>query len=78
MMSKIIQFTFFWFFFWGLVQAQASSSTPNILFIAVDDLKPTIGTFGDDLAHTPNINLLAQNATVFLNNLTQQAVCDPT
>lgn len=77
MMSKTIQFTFFWFFFWGIVQAQVSNSTPNILFIAVDDLKPTIGVFGDDLAHTPNINLLAQNATVFLNNHTQQAVCGP-
>ena len=61
-MSKTIQYTFFWFFFWGIVQAQVSNSTPNILFIAVDDLKPTIGVFGDELAHTPNINLLAQNA----------------
>ena len=24
----------------------------------MDDLKPTIGAFGDDLAHTPNIDVL--------------------
>ena len=58
-------------------QAQVSNSSPNILFIAVDDLKPTIGAFGDNLAHTPNIDSLSENATVFLNNHTQQAVCGP-
>ena len=58
-MTKTIQFTFLFFFFCGLIQAQVSNSSPNIIFIAVDDLKPTIGAFGDDLAHTPNIDLLA-------------------
>ena len=28
----------------------------NILFIAVDDLKPSIGSFGDEFAVTPNID----------------------
>ena len=76
-MTKTIQFTFLFFFFCGLIQAQVSNSSPNIIFIAVDDLKPTIGAFGDDLARTPNIDLLAENGTVFLNNHTQQAVCGP-
>ena len=62
---------------YSTIQAQISNTPPNILFIAVDDLKPTIGAFGDDIAHTPNIDLLAENATVFLNNHTQQAVCGP-
>ena len=58
------------------VQAQ-NSSQPNILFIAIDDLKPTIGSYGDKLAITPNIDAIAKNGTTFLNNHTQQAVCGP-
>ena len=49
----------------------------NVLFIAVDDLKPSIGSFGDDFAVTPNIDELSKSSTVFLNNHTQQAICGP-
>ena len=28
----------------------------NVLFIDVDDLKPSIGSFGDEFAVTPNID----------------------
>jgi hypothetical protein len=38
---------------------------PNILFIAVDDLKPLLGSYGDTLAITPNIDALA--STTFSN-----------
>jgi iduronate 2-sulfatase len=76
-MIKIINFILVHFLFSSIVLAQVSNTSPNILFIAVDDLKPTIGAFGDDLAHTPNIDLLSENAAVFLNNHTQQAVCGP-
>ena len=51
---------------------------PNVLFIAIDDLKPTIGVYGDKTILTPNIDRLAARGTVFLNNHCQQAVCGPT
>jgi len=54
------------------------NSEPNILFIAIDDLKPTLGSYGDHIAITPNLDNIAKNGTVFLNNHTQQAVCGPT
>ena len=50
---------------------------PNIIFIAIDDLKPTIGVFGDEFAETPILDKLAKNGTIFTNNHTQQAVCGP-
>jgi len=50
----------------------------NVLFIAVDDLKPVLGCYGDKLIKTPNIDRLAQNATVFLSNYCQQAISGPT
>ncbi len=50
----------------------------NILFIAIDDLKPILGCYGNMQIKTPNIDRLAQMGTVFLNNYVQQAVCGPT
>ena len=61
----------------NLSVSQSDSQKPNILFIAIDDLKPTIGSFGDTFAKTPVIDRLSEEATIFLNNHTQQAVCGP-
>ncbi|ANW97146.1 hypothetical protein AXE80_12995 [Wenyingzhuangia fucanilytica] len=57
--------------------AQGSAAQPNILFIAIDDLKPTLGCYGDTYAQTPEIDAIAANGTVFLNNQTQWSVCGP-
>ena len=54
------------------------SKKPNILFIAIDDLKPILGCYGDKLIKTPNIDRLAKMGTVFQSNYCQQAVCGPT
>jgi hypothetical protein len=51
---------------------------PNILFIAIDDLKPVLGCYGNKQIKTPNIDRLAKMGTVFLSNYVQQAVCGPT
>ncbi len=52
-------------------------SHPNILFIAVDDLKPTIGSYGDSTAITPHMDKLASEGITFMKNYCQQAVCAP-
>ena len=49
----------------------------NVLFIAVDDLKPILGCYGDEKVQSPNIDRLANNGTVFFNTHCQQAVCAP-
>ena len=51
---------------------------PNILFIAIDDLKPILGCYGNKMIKTPNIDRLAKMGTVFMSNYCQQAVCGPT
>ena len=53
-------------------------SRPNVLFIAIDDLKPILGCYGNKMIKTPNIDRIAKNGTVFLSNYCQQAVCGPT
>lgn len=49
----------------------------NILFIAVDDLRPQLGCYGDAIAVTPNIDKLAKRGIIFNNAYCQQAVCAP-
>jgi len=58
--------------------AKSKNIKPNILFIAVDDLKPLLSCYGDKFAKTPNIDRLANQGTVFMNNYCQQAVSGPT
>ncbi len=55
-----------------------TNEKPNVLFIAIDDLKTILGCYGDSMVKTPNIDRLAKMGTVFLNNYCQQAVCGPT
>ena len=47
---------------------------PNILFIAVDDLRPELGVYGAR-AITPNIDKLAAKSLVFNRAYCNQAVC---
>ncbi|MBI9072975.1 MAG: sulfatase [Melioribacteraceae bacterium] len=59
------------------VFASENNDKKNILFIAVDDLKPVLGCYGDTKVITPNIDKLAAMGTVFENAHCQQAVCAP-
>lgn len=49
----------------------------NVLFIAIDDLRPALGCYGDETAVTPHIDRLAKRGTVFNRAYCQQAVCGP-
>ncbi len=49
----------------------------NVLFIAVDDLRPELGCYGMPYMVTPHIDALAEQGTVFLRAYCQQAVCNP-
>ena len=71
---------------WSLLVNAASAPTAiaeqpddryNVLFIAVDDLRPTLGCYGDNVARTPNIDGLASRGLVFQRAYCQQAVCSP-
>ncbi|XP_043514944.1 iduronate 2-sulfatase isoform X2 [Frieseomelitta varia] len=49
----------------------------NFLLIIVDDLRTTLGCYGDIKAYTPNIDRLATEAAIFSQAFAQQALCAP-
>ncbi len=53
----------------------SAQDRPNVLLIIVDDLRPLVGSYGDDLAHTPNIDELAASGVVFENAFASVPVC---
>lgn len=62
------------------VKAQNSDETQkrmNVLFIAVDDMKPFLGAYGDTTAVTPGIDRLAARGTTFNNAYCQVALSGP-
>ncbi len=54
-----------------------AAEKPNVLFVAVDDLKPLVGAAGDPHAKTPHLDALAKRGTTFTRAYCQQAVCSP-
>ena len=54
---------------------QPAPARPNVLFIAVDDLRPEIAAFGATYMHTPNIDSLVQSGRPFQRHYVQCATC---
>jgi iduronate 2-sulfatase len=61
----------------GFIGPVLAAEKPNILLICVDDLKPTLGCYGDELAKSPNIDALAKRGMRFDSAYCNQAVCAP-
>ncbi|MEQ8849173.1 sulfatase [Botrimarina sp.] len=65
----------------GYAAAAADTATPsnrlNVLFIAIDDLRPELGCYGADHVVSPNLDRLAVEGVRFNNAYCQFPVCGP-
>ncbi|RLA53812.1 MAG: hypothetical protein DRR42_03665 [Gammaproteobacteria bacterium] len=59
------------------IGALAQTNHPNVLFIAVDDLRPEIGAYGSLEAKTPNIDELAATSYKFNRAYVSFPLCQP-
>ena len=75
-MFRVVPACFFLsiFLFPGLPLPLRAEDRPNVLFIAVDDLRPELGTYGAR-AKTPNFDRFARTGLRFDRAYCQQAVC---
>src|SRR5437762_1804245 len=55
----------------------AAADKPNVLFIAIDDLRDWVGFLGDKQAKTPNLDKLAAHGLVFTRSYCAAPVCNP-
>lgn len=70
-LRRILSLTLF-----ALGVAQAAER-PNVLFIAVDDLRPELGAYGAKHVKSPNIDRLAATGVRFDRAYVQYAICGP-
>jgi arylsulfatase A-like enzyme len=57
--------------------ANAPAEPLNVLFIAVDDLRPDLGAYGNPVVHTPNLDRLAAEGLLFTRAYCMVAICHP-
>ncbi len=56
-------------------QVAAAEQAPNVLFIAIDDLRTELGCYGVKDARSPNLDALAAQAMLFTNHFVQVPTC---
>ena len=74
---KIVTITLFFLIICSCSTKEENFKKPNILFIAIDDLRPEIGAYGSEIAITPNLDKLASDGLLFNRAYCQEPICSP-
>ena len=57
------------------LQCKQAQRPPNVLFIAVDDLRTELGAYGHPLVKSPNMDAIASEGSIFTNHFVQVPTC---
>jgi arylsulfatase A-like enzyme len=63
------------FCIYGCAESEPEEKQPNVLFIAIDDLRPELGSYGNTVVKSPNMDKLAGSASVFTNHYVNVPTC---
>lgn len=74
LLLKSLKLVWLLLFITSIVSAQ-NKAKPNILFIAVDDLRPELGCYGQTQIKSPNIDKLAATGLLFSRSYCNVPVC---
>ena len=69
-----------WLMAWllsGCAWVHLGADLPNILWITSEDNGPHLGCYGDNYAHTPNLDALAAKGVIYRNAWSTAPVCAP-
>ena len=61
----------------ALATSLGAADRPNVLFIAIDDLRPELGCYGSTVVKSPHIDRLASEGLRFDRAYCQEAICSP-
>jgi arylsulfatase A-like enzyme len=61
----------------AILPATAAPQKPNVLFIAVDDLRPDFGAYGNTAVKSPHLDRLAAEGLLFQRAYCQMSICMP-
>ncbi|MEM7638646.1 MAG: sulfatase [Pseudomonadota bacterium] len=53
------------------------ATRPNIVLVLFEDMSPRVGSFGDHIAYTPNLDRIAAEGIRYTNVFTTSGVCAP-
>ncbi len=73
--DRIKPLLFFSLMLLGCKEEIEKPQRPNILFIAVDDLRTELGAYGKDYVVSPNLDALADQGSIFMNHYVQAPTC---
>ncbi len=60
-----------------LLNAQSTPNPPNIIWIVCEDISPYMGSYGDPIIRTPNIDALSSQSVRYTRVYTTAGVCAP-
>lgn len=56
---------------------QTGLPQPNILWISCEDISPALGCYGDEYAHTPTLDRLAEEGVLYTRAYATAPICSP-